>query len=222
MRDSLVLSLDPFLRQQIQKRGITFISNTYTGFDSEFTLKDSKKYLNSIVSVQCAVQTRALIKVPLYYLSDISYVHPLTSEITNYYKPRDSYLFSNEEGEGVGAIVIAEMSIINDSLKYCIEKIRKFKFSTLDQINSEIIEKLKTVQGVNYYVDASKDSIVFALPLSEVYTKITYPESYSIKNLVLDSNCLGFHTLEDSFNNFVNLLSNLTIDTKINLQTLKL
>ena len=44
----------------------------------------SKKFLNKLLSVQLAIQTITLIKVPLYTITDISYIHPLTSEITSF------------------------------------------------------------------------------------------------------------------------------------------
>lgn len=87
-KDRLFASLDPFIRVQIQKRGITLTANTYTGFDTEYVVKNERQCLNTLISVQSAIQTRVLVKVPLYNRYDISYVHPLTSEITTYFKPK--------------------------------------------------------------------------------------------------------------------------------------
>jgi hypothetical protein len=81
--------LDPFLRVQIQKRGITIIQNIYTGFDTEFELCDYSESSNKLVSTQLAIQARTLIKLPLYKSIDISYIHPLTSEISSFYKPKE-------------------------------------------------------------------------------------------------------------------------------------
>ena len=53
------------------------------GFDTEYQLKDEKKFLNDLVSVQTAIQRCFLLKMPLYHPYDISYVHPLTSEISD-------------------------------------------------------------------------------------------------------------------------------------------
>jgi hypothetical protein len=55
--------------------------------------------LNKLVSVQLAVQTRTLIKVPLYSLQDIGYIHPLTSEISTFHKPPVKEWDDWEEGE---------------------------------------------------------------------------------------------------------------------------
>lgn len=62
---------------QVQKRGVTVIQNTYTGFDTEYELQDPKKNLNKLLSVQIATRCRTLIKIPLYKTHDISYIHPL-------------------------------------------------------------------------------------------------------------------------------------------------
>lgn len=85
---TLLSRLDPYLRFQIQKRGVTIIQNTYCGYDSEYESKNYKKHLNRLVSVQTALQTRTLVKIPLYKQLDISYMHPLTSEISTLYRPK--------------------------------------------------------------------------------------------------------------------------------------
>jgi hypothetical protein len=88
LRDRLVNSLEPYLRIQVQKRGLTIIQNTYAGYDTEYKLVDSKKNLNKLVSTQTAIHTRTFIKIPLYRQYDISYAHPLTSEITTFFNPK--------------------------------------------------------------------------------------------------------------------------------------
>jgi hypothetical protein len=66
---------------------VTVIQNIYTGFDTEYELSDYSKSINKLISTQMAVQTRTMIKLPLYKPFDISFVHPLTFEISNFYKP---------------------------------------------------------------------------------------------------------------------------------------
>lgn len=91
LKIDLTSRLDPYLKLQIQKRGVTIIENTYTGFDTEYELVDEKKHLNKLISFQLAIQSRTLIKIPLYKTYDIAFVHPLTSEITSFYKPKVDY-----------------------------------------------------------------------------------------------------------------------------------
>jgi hypothetical protein len=80
--------LDQYLKMQIQVRGFTIIENSYVGFDSEYCLKNEKRFLNEIVSVQTAVQRRFLLQVPMYHPYDISYVHPLSSAVSDTYKSK--------------------------------------------------------------------------------------------------------------------------------------
>ena len=96
LSQKLFSRLDPFLKIQVQKRGITIIQNTYAGYDTEYEGKDYKKYLNKLISVQLALQTRTIVKLPLYNQYDISYVHPLTSEITTLFRPKVVNLDSDD------------------------------------------------------------------------------------------------------------------------------
>ena len=209
-------SLDPFIRIQIQKRGITFIANTYTGFDTEFTLLKGEKHLNKLVSVQKAVQSRVFVKMPLYSSYDISYIHPLTSEITAYYKPKDPFIGRKIEGEGVEERGISELGLINESIKSCIYSIRQSKYTTLDEINRQLIVKFKEVPSVRYFEDYAKDSIIFALPITNINTSISYPKSYSLNELILKSNSMAHKDIENSFNIVLDKFNELPLSGEIN------
>lgn len=54
--------LDPFIRLNIQKRGISIYQNTYIGFDTEYELKDSMT--NELISIALAVNTKTILKIP--------------------------------------------------------------------------------------------------------------------------------------------------------------
>ena len=64
------------------------------------------------------------------------------------------------------------MGIINESLKFCVEKMRKIKFLNLELINEELITILHDIEGISFFEDDKKDQIVFALPLSPMSTEI--------------------------------------------------
>jgi hypothetical protein len=49
LRTDLISRLDPYLRIQSKKRGITIIHNTYTGFDTEYELLNLKNNLNKLL-----------------------------------------------------------------------------------------------------------------------------------------------------------------------------
>ena len=186
----LMSFLDPYLRLQIQKRGITLIQNTYVGYDTEYINKDHKKFLNQIVSAQLAIQSRTLIKIPLYKTHDISYAHPLTSEVTTYYKPsnNDWGNKSNPECKKTDSDseseTWSEMTILNQALKDCVVKIRCTLFSSIDGINRKITERLHCIEGISFFEDLKKDHIVFALPLTDVNSRIFYPRTLALTDVV--------------------------------------
>lgn len=76
---------------------MSIIQNISTGFDTEYENEYPKKFLNKLLSVQLAIQTRTLIKVPLYTIIDISYIQPLTSEITSFYNQKFNELGSPQQ-----------------------------------------------------------------------------------------------------------------------------
>jgi hypothetical protein len=57
LKKDLFSRLDPFVRCQLQKRGIYIIQNVYVGFDTEYELSDYCKYQNQLVSTQLAIQS---------------------------------------------------------------------------------------------------------------------------------------------------------------------
>lgn len=188
------MRLDPYLRIQIQRRGVTIIKNTYAGFDTEFELIDERKRLNKLISIQTATKGRTIIKVPLYNIYDISYVNPLSAEVTSFYKPK----FQEDK--------VFEKNILNESLKHCVASIRLLKYKSLDRINRELIEELSNLEGITSYTDDSKDQIVFALPLTNLITNIIYTNHFSLKELVTllssessESNTKTFHKVLDCF-----------------------
>jgi hypothetical protein len=81
--------------------------------------------LSELFSVQLAVQSRTLIKIPLYQPYDV-YLSPLTSDISSFYKPHFYDLLPSQESEGVDkGKDYNELKIINESLKTCTMKVRE-------------------------------------------------------------------------------------------------
>jgi len=187
LKSKLHSRLDPYIRVPVQKRGVTVIQNAYTGFDTEYELLDHKKNLNKLLSVQIATQTRTLIKVPLYNTYDVSYVHPLSSEITTFYKPK-KVNWGDPHCDNSGEKKLNELELLNESIKNSILRLRT-QFMTHDLINSELISILKGVEGLNYFEDHRRDQIVFSYPLSNLSSEIVFPQTgYSLKKVVELSN----------------------------------
>jgi len=106
------------------------------------------------------------------------------------------------------------MDIINESLRCCINNMRK-RFRSLDLVNQNIIACLREVKGVRYFEDKRRDQIVFALPLTSLTTKISYPcGGVSLQELVRLSNHESEDPLQGSFIFLVNALSNQGFDCK--------
>lgn len=189
--------IDPFLKIQFQKRGITVMQNTYIGFDTEYELKEHDSFLNRLLSAQGAVQARTIVKVPLYTVQDISYVHPLTNEISAFYVPEGDKPLDKKPSkfgwvnkEKCKKVYIKELKTLNASLKNCVEKVRSILLHRVLSINNSILESLGRLECVSY-VDKRRDQVVFALPLSEIKHFIDYPEhGYSMKQLIERVNSL--------------------------------
>lgn len=191
LRDSFKSRMEQYLKIQIQVRGYTVIENTYLGFDTEYTLKDQKRFLNELVSVQSAVQRRFILKMPLYKPYDISYVNPLSSVVSDVFSNKvgsDSsykYMFSGCGNEGVfdiegmlkdeSRVNVNEILLINDCIKPVILLIRDLLFKDTFELNSLIIDELKKVSSFSYFEDVQRDQIVFLLPLTGVESKIVFP-----------------------------------------------
>ena len=178
LRGEILQRLDQYLRSQIQVRGITVVQNTYCGFDSEFTSLDEIKKLNKLVSVQVAVQDRTILKIPMYHSYDISYVNPLSSEISDVFASKVNsggtyqYMFQEEievidpdivedefgkkyrvsTGELVKSkIKFNEIFTLNGSLKNCISQVRRFLFKDLYDVNSTLIDFLKYLSKLSNF-----------------------------------------------------------------------
>lgn len=186
----LLQTLDPSIREKLQKRGISVIQNVYTGFDTEYHLKSEEKYLNHLLSVQLAVNTRLIVKLPKYTDFKLAYVHPLTSEVLPVAKN-------------------PKLSTIESSINLCIKTIRTLKFNTNDAVVNHIIQTLKKQEGIKYFED--KSSYVFGFPHTEPKTSIYFNDSnlgYSFEEMVRTSNSLSIETLNKSYYAFIGLLKN--------------
>ena len=108
--------------------------------------------------------------MPLYSCNYISFLHPLTYEITTNFKPKiidwinettETEIFGLKESINPLNETLTEMKILNDSLKECVTKIRSICYKTHDLINAEVINNLKNAQGISYFEDLKRDQIVF-------------------------------------------------------------
>jgi hypothetical protein len=204
LRVKLLARIDQYLKMQIQRRGITVIQNSYVGFDSEYETKDERKFQNRLLSVQSATQRRTIIKIPLYRALDISYVNPLSSELSNIFEQKvdngNSYQYNFRCTIDIDVrnkldkkkLDLNEISLLNKSLKISIDRLRKMLFSDLFDINASIIEDIKALKNLEsfkectFFEDLKRDQFVFSFPLTPLCTNLIYPSGgvFSFKDLL--------------------------------------
>jgi hypothetical protein len=158
-RERLYTRLDQYLKLQIQKRGISIIHNTYTGFDTEYEFKAKLK--NKLISVQTAVQRRSIVKIPIKQPFDLSYVNPLTSEISQTYSNKVTKVnphknnFIEEFGSnlllpdksGGERLKLNELFTLNNSIMLTVTEIRVCLYKNVDDFNTKLIKKLIELKG---------------------------------------------------------------------------
>lgn len=123
--------LDSSLRYSLKRKGMSFIENRYTGFDTEYVNKEIS--VNKLVSVQLSVNTRTLLKVPSVLEYKYTKVTALTGkfiELSDYHEHFDS------------------LSYLSD-MNRLISDYREFKFGDSDKILKRLILSLQ-VKGVPY------------------------------------------------------------------------
>jgi hypothetical protein len=100
------------------------------------------------------------------------------------------------------------MSLINESLKYYIKIYRDLKYMSRDLVTTSLIELFHQIDKVTFFEDVKNDLIIFALPLSEVKTKLIYPKKdYSMKELVELSGVIASESLKQSYEGLIEILA---------------
>jgi hypothetical protein len=173
--------IDPSLRNQIHKRGVTILQNIYTGFDTEYINQDVKS--NRMLSAQLAVSTHTFIKIPVKKVYSLGTLGTLNQqEFIQKRFDKGSYNFHKVE----------------NSLNGLINKIRKVRFNNHDQSINILIDGL-IQKGYKYY---EKDNFyIFSIPITPIEKYIYYTEgkNYSFKEMVNQSNLMGEPHLVKSY-----------------------
>lgn len=186
---SIYYRISSLIRSKIQKRGISIVHNTYTGFDTEYYLKDESKNLNELLSIQIAVNKRYIIKIP--HVNDPynskDYINPLTG--------------NKSVGKEVNEVMSQFDGILNNTIKRVRLQLYKGYDEYLDQISMHL-EK----EGFQKITSKEKSCIMFVTPISNTKTKfhLTNGEGYSFKQLLLDADCMIKEDLIPSLTNIIN------------------
>gem|GEM_PF-1417762 len=182
--------LDPSIRRHLQKRGISIIQNIYTGFDTEF--QTTELGVNKLLSVQLAVTTKTYLKIPRKMNYSVSSLEVDTSQL--HPMKKSSLLFN--------------YSKIESTIQRCIDQIRLTKYSKNDVSFLILIECLKQISGLK--MNEQDDLIIFSLPRSVIQPFIFIGNSFSFKDMVIESNKIGEPYLEASFSTLMELIKNIS------------
>lgn len=213
LKDRVFVRLEQFIKVQIQKRGMSIVNNTYTGFDTEWV--HERRDMNKLLSVQTSVQRRTILRIPSPVPFNIGYIHPLTSEISDTFsnkvglsKPyKDEFVKNPSYVNQVSRKMFKgekydELNILNQSIKMSIQRIRLTSFSVIDVFYSKLIDFLKSIRGrgdipnsseFDWYLDTKRNQYVFLFPITSIDSKIEFPnDSFNFSDLLsLSSSCGG-------------------------------
>lgn len=191
LNKSLLNNLDPSIRKLFSKRGISIIQNIYTGFDTEFVNINSIE--NKLLSVQLAVATKTLLKLPLkkefefgVFNIDSNKFHKSTQKI-------------EEGGWTINKGLIK--CILNNSVNY----LRELKYSNYDKVFETLVRGLR-LMGIKEVI--KDDSVYFIFDSGFNNIKEYYKETSKVnfKDLVNISRNLSKEDLEKELNTLYDLL----------------
>jgi hypothetical protein len=188
--------LDPTIRHHLQKRGVSIKENTYIGFDTEFTNKDTKT--NTLVSAQLAVTTKLYIQIPQSRGYKISYMDEKTNRLIP--QKTNSSVFN--------------YSKLELSIQMCVAEVRRIKYGKIDLDLLIITECLRLIKGFKYY--DKDDYTIFTLPRSVIQPYIHVGKSFSLEEALEISSRIAKPYVERSNNLFMYLLRDI-VSKKFNL-----
>lgn len=191
LADQLYSKLDSSIRKKLQKRGISVIQNVYTGFDTEYVNKDKK--FNNLLSVQLAVNTDILLKVPFRNGYEIHQVNPKTNEEYAYDYDLNDY-------------AIFDYNKVNNSIDYLIKKIRVLRCFEYDESTDVLIAGFMG-KGVPYII--KENTIIFKFNRTPIERFIYFnkdKKGYSLKEILFKSNSLAERWLNETLEEILDML----------------
>jgi hypothetical protein len=197
----LASKLEPSIREKFSKRGISFINNIYTGFDTEYNSIDSTT--NKLLSVQMSLTTSLLLKLP----KKVEFNFEEFNVFTN-----DTYKKNAEDLDIKKSAIKTDYvkELINNSIDYY--RLINNRF-TYDQTIEKITTCLKE-NGIRY-IDKN-DCIIFVFDSSKVRGFYKTTNSYSFKELILTSTCIAKQDLETNKEKVKSLLESIYKNTNLN------
>jgi hypothetical protein len=178
-------SLDSSIKVKLKKQGITIMQNIYTGFDTEYKHKEG--IFNELISVQLAVNTRTILKVPKvdsYYACKI--------DTLNLYK---KYSINKESKINYG--------LLESTIERCLRDLRTIYYNDYDNIVSGLYKGFKKLHEDNKLAYFEHDDyFVVALPRTPIVKYVYLDEDkkgFSFTDILKASNELGSNYLEEEY-----------------------
>jgi hypothetical protein len=179
--------LDPSIKSKLNKPGITVIQNIHTGFDTEYKYLEGNK--NDLISVQLAVNTQSILKIP---------------KMSDYYACSIDAL-SNRKSK-VEKHVCFNYTTFEQHVSKCISEIRKIKYKDYDILMSILSDGFKKISkegneyGLRYF--AKDDYYVVSFPRTPVEKYVylnEHGQGYNFTDLITVSCELGNKYLDADY-----------------------
>ena len=191
LEKELTILLDSTIRVKLRKQGVTVQQNIYCGYDSEYKNIDSLH--NKLLSIQLALSTQTVLKLPLHTEYVFGSINAQTSEFTP----------SNPSTvKGINLDLVLELT------RESIKTYRDIKYPDQDRSLLALVSLLVD-SGKTHIKD--KDSIAFIFPNTPIkqYFNRTHDSQYSMTDLVTTSKSIVSEDLENSEKEIFSLLKSL-------------
>lgn len=173
--------LEPSIREKFARKGISYISNIYTGFDTEYVSIDSKT--NKLLSVQMSLTTSLLLKLPLKTNFDFEEFNVFANDV---------YKKDTEEIDEIRSAV--KMDMIKEYINKSIEYHRILNNNYLYDLTMEKLIRILIEKGIRFV--KKDDSITFIFDSDKIREYYKTTNKYSFKELILTSNDIVKNDIE--------------------------
>lgn len=191
----LVTLLHPLIIQAITRVGVSIDQNVYIGYDTEYELDSPALNLNRLLSVQLAINTRVILKIPTRPVFEIE--------------------DSNRGGvQGKTSEELYIFKALMTSIRTAAYSIRDLKFGGYDRLMDSIVKALddKILHGEDLIsVEGVKGNRkAYCFPLSKPINFFEFQSSYTLENLLQVALDKSVTSLESGVSDISKILSGIS------------
>lgn len=191
LEKELTILLDPTIRVKLRKQGVGLQQNIYCGYDTEYQNLDS--LTNALLSVQLALSTQTVLKLPLPSEYSFGSLNPQTNVFTS---------------ENTTSLKEINHELVLDLTRKSIKHYRDLKYPELDGSLLKLI-LLLAESGKPHIKDKDSIAFIFSNTTIRQYFERTHTSSYTMEKIVTVSKALVFKDLENSEQEIFVLLKDL-------------